>query len=297
MKILICLVATLFVVTACTMDKTDYESETNTVVPDHQVFKEVVSFTKEQYTLSIEAINGHLYKGYNEVHLRIVDANTKQTVENAAVSFLPTWTTLVGEKETCPNLYHLVYQPNEKIYQGFTVFTTESNAANWEVAINFEVNKQIIEVKQSITVEKQGNKNLNFTEFEGKDQETYILALVAPIKPKVAENELIAGLYKYNAAADLQDRYSIVADYKLLLDPRMPEPSMGNHSSPNNKDLVQREDGFYYGVVNYTMTGNWTLNFILQNQQGRILRGTKVPTDFTPGIEGVKSELHIDILF
>ncbi|WP_413513285.1 hypothetical protein [Myroides odoratus] len=297
MKIFICFVATLFVVTACTMDKTDYESETNTVVPDHQVFKEVISFTKEHYTLRIEAINGHFYQGYNEVHLQIVDTHTKQAVENAAVSFLPTRTTPTGGKDSCPNLYHLVYQPQEKIYKGFSVFTTESNVATWEITINFEVNQQIIEVKQPIVVEKQVNKNLNLTEFEGKDQETYILALVAPIKPKVAENELIAGLYKYNAAADLKDRYQTVTDYKLLLDPRMPEPSMGNHSSPNNKDLVQKEGGFYYGVVNYTMTGNWTLNFILQNQQGRILRGTKVPTDFTPGIEGVKSELHIDILF
>jgi hypothetical protein len=45
------------------------------------------------------------------------------------------------------------------------------------------------------------------------------------------------------------------------------------------------------------MTGNWTLNFIMQNQVSKILKGTIVPTTFTPGVEGVKSELHIDILF
>jgi hypothetical protein len=77
----------------------------------------------------------------------------------------------------------------------------------------------------------------------------------------------------------------------------MPEPSMGNHSSINNKDLTQQNDGLYHGVVNYTMTGNWTLNFIMLNQNGKILKGTEVPTDFTPGVEGVKSELYIDILF
>ena len=77
----------------------------------------------------------------------------------------------------------------------------------------------------------------------------------------------------------------------------MPEPSMGNHSSPNNKDLVQGDDGFYHGVVNYTMTGNWTLNFIFMNQNGKILKGTEVPKDFTPGVECKKSELFIDILF
>jgi len=77
----------------------------------------------------------------------------------------------------------------------------------------------------------------------------------------------------------------------------MPEPSMGNHTSPNNVDLTRHDDGLYYGVVNYTMTGNWTLNFILVNQNGFIVKGTEVPTTFTPGVQGVKSELFIDILF
>jgi len=45
------------------------------------------------------------------------------------------------------------------------------------------------------------------------------------------------------------------------------------------------------------MTGNWTLNFILTNSDGKIVMGTVVPTDFTPGIAGKKSDLHIDILF
>jgi hypothetical protein len=144
------------------------------------------------------------------------------------------------------------------------------------------------------------------TSFVGNDDVNYIIALVAPIKPKVAENELVAGIYKLNANSDndndndndvLMNAYTSADDYTLVLDPRMPEPSMGNHSSPNNKDLVQKEDKLYYGVVNYTMTGNWTLNFILLNQHGRILKGTKVPLDFTPGVEGVKSELYIDTLF
>ena len=30
--------------------------------------------------------------------------------------------------------------------------------------------------------------------------------------------------------------FPVVEDYKILLDPRM--PSMGNHTSPNNEDLV-----------------------------------------------------------
>jgi len=300
MKNFIYLVVTLFVVTACTIDKTDYESETNTIVPNEQEFKEVVSFVKDQYTISLEALNGHLYKGYNEIQLRIIYTDTKQPLEDVGVTFLPVLTTATGLKESCPNTYQLVYHQQNKYYQGYTVFTTESTTGEWNIAIRFVVDNQAINMNQTVVVEEQQNKNLNMTSFVGLDQEQYIIALIAPIKPKVAENALVAGIYKRNMNHEedaLQDSYTIAANYTLLLDPRMPEPSMGNHSSPNNKDLMQKEDQFYHGIVNYTMTGNWTLNFILLNQQGRIIKGTKVPTDFTPGVEGVKSELHIDTLF
>ncbi len=284
--------------TACTIDKTDYESESNITNPEHNEFKEVVSIQKDNYTISLEALNGHLYKGYNEVRLKIADATTKQVVENAKVTFLPIYTTPEGKIESCPNQYDMMYDKGEKVYKGFSVFTQENTQGDWKVEIAFKDKNQSVTASQLVFVEKQNNKNLNMTSFRGIDNEDYIIALIAPIKPKVAENELVAGIYKLNAEnSSLKDAYTVVDNYTLLLDPRMPEPSMGNHSSPNNKDLVQREDKFYYGVVNYTMTGNWTLNFIMLNQHGRILKGTNVPSDFTPGVEGKKSELHIDTLF
>ncbi|MDM1397943.1 hypothetical protein HX049_12225 [Myroides odoratimimus] len=298
MRILTWIVVLFLFTTACTIDKTDYESESNITNPEHNEFKEVVSIQKNNYTISLEAFNGHLYKGYNEVRLKIADATTKQVVENAKVTFLPIYTTAEGKIESCPNQYDMVYDKGEKVYKGFSVFTQENTQGDWKVEITFKDKNQSVTASQLVFVEKQNNKNLNMTSFRGIDNEDYIIALVAPIKPKVAENELVAGIYKLNTEnSSLKDAYTVVDNYTLLLDPRMPEPSMGNHSSPNNKDLVQREDKFYYGVVNYTMTGNWTLNFIMLNQHGRILKGTNVPSDFTPGVEGKKSELHIDTLF
>ncbi|MCI2230015.1 hypothetical protein MC378_12625 [Polaribacter sp. MSW13] len=128
---------------------------------------------------------------------------------------------------------------------------------------------------------------------------------MAPQSPNVAENDLVAGIYKYNQptniAGDFPDptqfSYSVVENHTLLIDPRMSEPSMGNHSSLNNVDLTQQDDNLYHGVVNYTMTGNWTLNFILKDENNEVVKGTEVSTDFTPGIEGEKGELFIDILF
>ncbi|MBU2929490.1 FixH family protein [Winogradskyella psychrotolerans] len=307
MKKFMLFVATLcVVVTSCTLDKTDYESEISTVVTEYIEFDEVVSIIEGNYQIRINALNGTFYKGYNAIQLTITNTQTNESLNSSEVTFLPIMTNYNGNHTSGPHQYNLEYNIDDDYYAGYTVFTSETNDSQyWELYISFSDNGETYSVTQSINVEAQTNMNLNMTAFTGSDGEHYFIALVAPQKPKIAENELVAGIYKYNQPTGeagifpdpSQFSYSEVEDYTLLLDPRMPEPSMGNHSSPNNEDLTQQDDGLYYGVVNYTMTGNWTLNFRLQNSYGEIIKGTEVSTEFTPGIEGARSELHIDILF
>ncbi|KFF02971.1 hypothetical protein [Flavobacterium reichenbachii] len=307
MKFFNFLVIALFLaITSCTIDKTDYEAELGSEVPEYYEFKEAASFTSGNYKISIEALNGAFYKGYNEIHLKILNMQTSQNISTSEVTFLPVMSNPDGNTSSCPHLYNLKYDAVNKYYAGYSVFTSESaTMASWKLYVSFTSDNQVYKVDKDVAVEKQSNKNLNMTSFKGNDGEQYFIALVSPQKPTVAENPLTAGIYKYNkpsnSAGNFPDpsqfSYSEVNGFTLKLDPRMPEPSMGNHSSPNNKDLTQQNDGLYHGVVNYTMTGNWTLNLIMMNQNGLILKGTVVPTDFTPGVEGVKSELYIDTLF
>jgi hypothetical protein len=306
-KLIFFLTALCFALVSCTKEKTDYEAEADTVVTEHYEFKEAVAIDTESYNISIEALNGTLYKGYNEIRLKITNRQTNEEAHASTSTFLPIIANTEGSKVSCPHLYELVYQPDGHYFSGYAVFTHESNTDRiCELYISFTIADQTYTVKQTVTVQEQINNNLNMTSFTGKDDEQYFIALISPQKPKIGENVLVAGIYRFNKPANppsgnfpdpSQFSYTEVSGYTLQLDPRMPEPSMGNHSSPNNKDLTQQNDGLYYGVVNYTMTGNWTLNFMMLNQQGQILKGTIVPPDFTPGIEGVKSELHIDILF
>lgn len=296
-KIILFLTVLCYALTSCTKEKTDYEAEINTIIPERTQFEEVATIQNGPYTLRIEALGGKLYKGYNEVRLKISSQGQPRVSE---ATLLPIQTGLDEQTATCPHLHQLTYKADNDYFEGYIVFTDESSEmARWDLQFGFIANKQQHNSIQHVTVQKQSNKNLNMTSFIGSDGEQYIIALVAPQKPKVAENDLIAGIYKLNkpTTGSTLAFYSQAEGYTLELDPRMPEPSMGNHSSPNNKDLLPGEDGLYHGVVNYTMTGNWTLNFILLNQQGRIIKGTVVPDDFTPGVAGVKSELHIDILF
>lgn len=300
-------IAALSAVTAsCTLDKTDFEAETNRDVTEYYEFEEVASFNSGNYTIAVEALNGTFYKGYNEIRLKIANTQTNQALNSPEVTFLPILTGPDNGKSSCPHRYSLAYNAEGNYYSGYVVFTSISNPMeNWELYLSYLDNNQTHAVSGIVSVQDQTNMNLNMTSFTGDDGEQYFIALVAPQKPSVAENQLVAGIYRYvqpDAPAGTfpdpsQFLYSEVQDYALLLDPRMPEPSMGNHSSPNNVDLSQQTGGLYSGVVNYTMTGNWTLNFILLNSNGQAIKGTEVPTDFTPGIEGAKSELHIDILF
>ncbi len=297
----------LAVTSSCTLDKTDFEAEINRNATEHIEFKQVNSFNNGNYKISIEALNGTFYKGYNEIRLTILNTRTNQILNNSEITFLPILTNFDNNKTSCPHKYHLNYNTEKQYYSGYAVFTSISNPMeNWDLYISFTDSNQTHTMNQLVTVQNQTNMNLNMTEFIGNDGEQYFIALVAPQKPKVAENELVAGIYKYNPPTEpsgsfpdpSQFTFEEVSGYTLKLDPRMPEPSMGNHSSPNNRDLVQLMNGkFYHGVVNYTMTGNWTLNFIMINENGKIIKGTEVSKDFTPGIEGTKSELFIDILF
>jgi len=283
---------------SCTKEKTDYEAAIDSAAPDRTDFKEVVRTHSGDYAFSVEALNGTFYKGYNEIHLKVTKGATNEKVAVSAATFMPIKTDGNGETSSCPHRYDLDYRPDSNYFSGYSVFTSESNAdGTWLLDIRVAIGNETHTVRLPTQVQEQPNKNLNMTVFTGKDDVQYIIALVAPQRPKVAENELVAGVYSLNATGPSPFSYREVSGYTLMLDPRMPEPSMGNHSSPNNVDLTQRSDGLYHGVVNYTMTGNWTLNFIMLNQHGRILKGTEVPTDFTPGVEGVKSELYIDVLF
>lgn len=299
-------ISILLMVVSCTLDKTDYESEINTAVPEHYEFKEATAINKDNYKISIETLNGMFYEGYNEIRLKVINTQTNENINTSEVTFLPVMTKNDGSKISCPHQYTLDYKTDSKYYSGYSVFTDISNTAiSWKLYLSFKINGKTNTIDKDIMVSEQGNKNLNMTSFTGNDGEQYYIALISPQKPKVAENKLVAGIYKYNKPTasigsfpdPSQFSYSEVKGYTLQLDPRMPEPSMGNHSSPNNQDLIQENDGLYHGIVNYTMTGNWTLNLILLNQNGKIIKGTKVSTDFTPGVQGAKSELFIDTLF
>lgn len=297
--------STLLVMLSCTKEKTNYPAETGTAAPKADYFAEAYKVQNGKYNVIIEALNGKFCQGYNEIRVRINHAQPELSKGIDEVTLLPIYTDAGGQNTSCPHGYRMHKSAQGDYYQSYVVFTEQSNPLSaWTLYINFAADGQQHEVQQVLTVSAQDNTNLGMVRFDGNDSQQYIIALIAPRTPKVGAQHLQAGIFRLETTAQPsysplqeQSRYVMVPGYNLLLDPRMPEPAMGNHSSPHNQDLVQREDGVYQGVVNYTMTGNWTLNFILLDALGYPIKGTAVPTDFTPGIPGAKSDLFIDIEF
>ncbi|MCD8539866.1 MAG: hypothetical protein LRY55_08940, partial [Leadbetterella sp.] len=60
----------------CTLDKTDYLAETGTLIPEYSGFKEVVVIPKDDYKITLRALNGTLYKGYNEIRVEVTGSRT-----------------------------------------------------------------------------------------------------------------------------------------------------------------------------------------------------------------------------
>ena len=99
-------------------------------------------------------------------------------------------------------------------------------------------------------------------------------------------NAITIGLFKMESMMS----FPVVENFKINLDPRM--PSMGNHSSPNNQDLVYNAiTKLYDGKLSLTMTGYWKLNLILRNQNNEILKGEAVTE------ENEASTLFLEIEF
>ncbi|MEB3004360.1 hypothetical protein [Capnocytophaga sp. G2] len=287
---------------SCTVEKTPFGNRLN--FASRGSLQEVTYIKENGHNISIEASDGEFLRGYNDLAIKIVTANTLERLNVEEVQLSITHTDKQGRVLSAPYSKLLNNSEDNRIFKGFAVFDTPKdysvlNATHtgiktpWNIALTYKIDGVTYQAQKEIEVLDTRNPNLNMTEFQGKDGKKYYIALIAPEIPKVAVNNLVAGIWVEKS----DNTYEVANNYVLELDPRMPGEDMGNHSSPDNQDLTQKNDGFYHGKVNYTMQGYWTLNFILKDSFGNIVKGTQVSKKVQMGVFGEQSDLHIDILF
>jgi hypothetical protein len=164
------------------------------------------------------------------------------------------------------------------------------NMDYWEITYNY--------VNGADTLAKVTNRpyvvnptgRLRYKRFLGSDAAYYYAVLVNPTESnvQVGTNDITAYLYKQS---DLYT-FNPVKNYTIEIDPRMPDPSMGNHTSPYNVNLKYDSSAdIYKGKLNLTMTGYWKINLIVKDSTNTVIKGDSIKGSTTA------SSLYFEIEF
>lgn len=292
LKINIFLGLLLFFV-ACSSD--DDHSAQNQDETEH--LQLVKSFEQDGFTLDLFTSSGALEVGYNKVFFRIENPEGEYE-ENAQLSWSPLMTMHMDHhkmNDDDPMVHHhscpyseIIKSPNtSSLYQAFVVFIMPSSETDsWELKLDYTVSGIQKNLEAEVQVSSsETDYQKTFISTIGADDENYLLALVNPQKPKIGINPMEVAVFKQESEMD----FPIVDHFKIKVDPRM--PGMGNHSATGSQDLIQGNNGFYQGMVSFSMTGYWKINLILLDEEGEVLKGEPISEE-NPG-----SSIHFKVEF
>jgi hypothetical protein len=234
--------------------------------------QKIQEITNENHTIELYSQSGALLQGYNHITLRIKDKKTDAYIKDAKISWLPLMHMTMME-HSCPKSAVTKTSDKQTLYEGDIIFQMAQNDTEyWNLTLTYIVNAIPYTATDNIKVQASAKRTVST--FNGTDGDRYVVAYIAPQNPKIATNDISVAVYK------MQDMmtFPVVNNFKIKIDPRM--PSMGNHGSPNNTDLIQSTaDGFYKGKLSLTMTGYWKINLQLLNASDDVLKGEPVTTE------------------
>lgn len=252
--------------TSCSKSDDDEQNVDINPLEDYNMLS---SISANGHDIQIYSEQEQFTVGYNELFIRIKDNATDSYIKNAEISWKPVMH-MTSMMHSCP-ISALVATDDTSVYSGFVVFQMPGNSDEyWEMTLDYKIDGQEFSATEKLDVKNPADGKQIVNSFMGSDDVRYILAMI-PMEPKEGVNDLASLLYKME---DMMT-FTNVENYKVTLDPRM--PGMGNHSSPNNEDLVYDESSkTYKGKLNFTMTGYWKINLKLENKQGEILKGEDI---------------------
>lgn len=257
------------VFSAMTMACSDKDDDIYEPNPVEGLLK-VHEFSEVDHTVEIYCEKPSLQVGYNQLYLRIYDKSAKEYVSGAQ----PAWQPMMHMETTMHSAPHSSLVPTESnsVYTGHIVFQMAGNETEyWELTLDYTFKGETVSSTHRISVVQPADGLKKSQVFTGSDGVRYILAMVNPKTPKVAINDFEAVLYRM----ENMESFPLVENFKIGVDPRM--PSMGNHTSPNNQDMVyDAASKLYKGKLSFTMTGFWNINLKLFNADGELLKGEDV---------------------
>lgn len=244
----------------------------------------IQELSNETHSIELYSATGNFDQGYNAVSMRLKNTATGQYEKNADITLVPLMH-MAMMTHGCPVSAVTKSVGKDALYEGNIVFQMAQNETEyWELRVDYTIAGVSYTAAGQIDVPAATRQRV--TSFTGTDGVRYIIALIDPNTPRVATNDMTVGLYKM----DSMMAFSTVDHFSIQIDPRM--PSMGNHGSPNNTDLVQSAlDKLYHGKLSLTMTGYWRINLQLRNAENELLKGEAVTT------ENPQSSLYLETEF
>jgi hypothetical protein len=232
-------------------------------------------------TVALYNETGRLHLGYTKVYFTVADKDGN-FIDNASLTSFPEMD-MGMHKHSTPRS-EITKVEGKALYETYYSFLMYSGQGNgkWYYDLKYTVGNvvdSIVDAEIDVhnvfrpdgTTERRVIQSV--VAIDGSEKR-YVVSLVEPQNPQVGANEITAYIHERLDA----NTFPAVANFRLKLDPRM--PSMENHSSPNNVDLTwDATRKIYRGTVNFSMTGYWKLNLILQNQQSEMLYGNPVSDD------------------
>jgi hypothetical protein len=269
----------LFVVVSC--DKNNNEPDPP-IDPTAGLIK-IREFSSEDspYTVALYNETGRLQLGYTRVYFAVTDKDGN-FIDSASLTAFPEMD-MGMHKHSTPRS-EITKVESKALYEAYYLFLMYSGQGDgtWYYDLEYTVGDvshsfidEVIDVWNVFRPDGITARRIiqSLVAIDGSEKR-YVVSLVEPLAPKVGTNEITAYIHESLDA----NTFPAVVNFKLKLDPRM--PSMENHSSPNNVDLTwDATRKIYRGTVNFSMTGYWKLNLILQNQQGETLYGNAITSD------------------
>ncbi|HNQ62285.1 MAG TPA: FixH family protein [Bacteroidia bacterium] len=197
--------------------------------------------------------------GYNDLYLYLKDSVTGAVVQDADITLLPMMDMgMMMHSAPCehPSSHH----SQDGLYHCSVVFLMSSMGGTWtlDATIHNHANGKTGIASMTVNVAEAAVSRLkSFISSTGG--ETLFVSLVEPKNPVVGINNLEVVVHKrMNMGMEFPADSSMTIEISPLM------VSMG-HGSPNNVNPTHVGMGHYKGAVNYTMSGDWNINFTFKS--------------------------------
>lgn len=270
-----------FIFTSCSNDDNPIDNTDDVTKNLHKV-QEILA---NGHTIELYNDSPNFIVGYNDIHIKIKDANGKYLENFSVDSWMPKMY-MEAHTHACP-FSDVKNTKSSSVKKGYIVFIMASNDTEyWKLDLNYKADGKEYTASEKVVVKNLDKGRRQVMGFDGSDGTKYFVAYVAPRKPEVSINDVKALIFK----KENMMKFPLVENYSMTLDPRM--PSMDNHSSPNNEDFkYNSKDKVYEGKLSLSMTGYWKLNLKVMNTTGELIAGTDVTE------ENESSTVYLEIEF